>query len=158
MAQIGEDVLRKAFLIFDKDGSGKISISEMVSVVQQMGLQLDQKQAQAVMAQYDVNQDGQWDFDEFYEFYMKVVANQNSIMTIDQEIQAVFNLLDANKSGSIDCKELDLFFKQINSPVESDVIQQLIDLYDTNKSGVMEFAEFEKFYKEVKNKTGIFAN
>ena len=150
--KIGEDTIRSVFKYYDSDNSGKISVQELKKVMDQMGIVLSNEQIKLAIAQYDFNGDGEWDFSEFYQFYIKVVVNTQQTISVDQEIQGVFNLLDSDKNGKIDISEIKVFFTQVGYPLNDNEITQLIQMYDKNNSGVMEFDEFTSFYKDAKSR------
>ena len=152
MSKVGEDTIRSVFKYYDADGSGKISVTELKKVMDQMGIMLSPDQIKLAVAQYDFNNDGEWDFNEFYQFYIKVVVNTQQSISIDQEIKGVFSLLDADKNGRIDVQEIKVFFQQVGYPLSDNEVLQLIKMYDKNNSGVMEFDEFASFYRDAKSR------
>ena len=152
MFKVGEDTIRSVFKYYDADGSGKISVNELKKVMDQMGILLSPDQIKLAVAQYDFNNDGEWDFNEFYQFYIKVVVNTQQSISIDQEIKGVFSLLDADKNGRIDVQEIKVFFQQVGYPLSDNEVLQLIKMYDKNNSGVMEFDEFASFYRDAKSR------
>ncbi len=54
-----------AFKLFDKDGSGQISVSEIGTVLSGSGKKVPKKIIKGIMQQVDKNGDGQISFDEF---------------------------------------------------------------------------------------------
>ena len=151
-AKAGEETIRSVFKYYDTDGNGKISADELKSIMDQMGLNLSMDQIKQAISQYDINKDGEWDFNEFYQFYVNVVVNSQQNITLEQEITGVFQLLDSDKNSKIDVKEIKVFFQQVGYPLTDPEIVQLIALYDTNKNGMMDFEEFSAFYKDAKSK------
>ena len=152
MSKVGEDTIRSVFKYYDADGSGKISVTELKKVMDQMGIVLSPEQIKLAVAQYDFNNDGEWDFNEFYQFYIKVVVNTQQSISVDQEIKGVFSLLDADKNGRIDVQEIKVFFQQVGYPLSDNEVLQLIKMYDKNNSGVMEYDEFAAFYRDAKSR------
>ena len=59
--------LRAAFAVFDADGSGKLSVEELVGVLTRPGggQPVDEAEARAFVAKHDRNGDGELDLDEF---------------------------------------------------------------------------------------------
>lgn len=57
--------LRRTFEIFDTDGSGKISSTELKQVMEKLGEQLDDFQISEMIREADKDGDGEIDFDEF---------------------------------------------------------------------------------------------
>jgi calmodulin len=57
--------LRRTFEIFDTDGSGKISSTELKQVMEKLGEELDDFQISEMIREADKDGDGEIDFDEF---------------------------------------------------------------------------------------------
>lgn len=62
-----DDYLRTAFDMFDKDGSGKIDKTELISLLNGDGLSnnVPREQLEAYIKEVDANGDGEIDFEEF---------------------------------------------------------------------------------------------
>lgn len=65
----GEAELKETFRLFDKDGSGQISASELQDILSKLGGHITEQQAQDIVKKYDVNGNGHIDFHEFLEVY-----------------------------------------------------------------------------------------
>src|SRR5574343_1468733 len=73
-------------------------------------------------------------------------------MNIEDEksCKHVFDILDANKNGSLDIVEFSKAARALGlNPTEAD-IQDVLNEYDTNKDGVLNFSEFMKLVRLVK--------
>ena len=57
--------LREAFKIFDKNKSGYIEVSEIVSVTATLGQALTEDELDEFMKEADANGDGKLDYEEF---------------------------------------------------------------------------------------------
>ena len=66
-----EEKLADAFKAFDKDGSGKISVTEINQV---LGLkdEEEQKRIEEIVKKYDINHDGEIDMEEFVSMMSKL--------------------------------------------------------------------------------------
>lgn len=53
-----EEILRRAFQFFDKDGNGEISVPELRTTMHELGDLLSEEEIKAFMAVMDVNNDG----------------------------------------------------------------------------------------------------
>lgn len=67
-AQDTEDELRNAFHVFDKDGSGTISASEMREVLKTLGEDLSEKEINEIMSAADTDGDKSIDCELFFFF------------------------------------------------------------------------------------------
>ena len=56
---------KEAFDMFDKDGSGTISVIEIVKIMKNFGYPIKKAEAQQMIADIDDNGDGELDFEEF---------------------------------------------------------------------------------------------
>lgn len=65
-AQDTEDELRNAFHVFDKDGSGTISASEMREVLKTLGEDLSEKEINEIMSAADTDGDKSIDCEFFF--------------------------------------------------------------------------------------------
>jgi len=61
----GLDELRAAFNMFDKDGSGQISIQELKQVMHSLGERLTDRELEEMIHEADNNGDGEINFEEF---------------------------------------------------------------------------------------------
>ena len=59
------DEIRRAFALFDTDGSGKINISDLKRVAQDLGENLDDDELRAMIDEFDLDQDGEINEEEF---------------------------------------------------------------------------------------------
>lgn len=62
--------IRRAFSLFDDDGKGKISIKNLKRVAKELGEGLDEEELQAMIDEFDLDQDGEINEQEFIQIMM----------------------------------------------------------------------------------------
>jgi len=58
--------VKQAFRVFDKDGSGYVSSSELKLVMQRLGVDFSDDELEEMVLEADIDGDGQVCFEEFY--------------------------------------------------------------------------------------------
>ncbi|NXO20178.1 CALMS protein, partial [Cisticola juncidis] len=61
----GEEEIREAFRVFDKDGNGYISAAELRHVMTNLGEKLTDEEVDEMIKEADCNHDGQVNYEEF---------------------------------------------------------------------------------------------
>lgn len=72
-----EDSVRDAFRIFDKDGTGYVSASELRHVLTHLGEKLSDEEVDEMIREADITGDGQVNYDR--EFYFQFRLKKNSL-------------------------------------------------------------------------------
>lgn len=72
-----EDSVRDAFRIFDKDGTGYVSASELRHVLTHLGEKLSDEEVDEMIREADITGDGQVNYDR--EFYFQFMFKKNSL-------------------------------------------------------------------------------
>ncbi|PWN23072.1 putative CDC31-spindle pole body component, centrin [Microstroma glucosiphilum] len=62
--------IRRAFALFDDDNTGKISVKNLRRVAKELGEQLDEDELQAMIDEFDLDQDGEINEQEFIQIMM----------------------------------------------------------------------------------------
>ncbi|KAL4162087.1 hypothetical protein PRNP1_002635 [Phytophthora ramorum] len=66
LARDPDEEIARAFELFDEDGSGAITLRKMRRVAKELGENLGDDELQAMIDEFDQNQDGEIDMDEFF--------------------------------------------------------------------------------------------
>ncbi|BHF69542.1 hypothetical protein SprV_0301258800 [Sparganum proliferum] len=107
------DVWKSLFESLDKDGSGTVGTEELKAFLCQSGAADLQETVDAWIEDYDINKDGQLDYNEFLD-----------------------------KSGEIDAEELVRFLKESGSSHLIPAVKEWIKDYDVNGDGKLQYREF----------------
>ncbi|CAO1618835.1 unnamed protein product [Sympodiomycopsis kandeliae] len=62
--------IRRAFALFDDDNTGRISVKNLRRVAKELGEQLDEDELQAMIDEFDLDQDGEINEQEFIQIMM----------------------------------------------------------------------------------------
>ena len=60
-----EEELRKAFELFDEDGTGRITLRNMRRISRELGENLSDDELQSMIDEFDMDQDGEISLEEF---------------------------------------------------------------------------------------------
>ena len=62
--------------MFDKDGNGQISADELRMALTNLGMPVDEQEAEEQIRIFDEDGDGQLNYEEFVKLYDEIVAKQ----------------------------------------------------------------------------------
>ena len=72
-----------------------------------------------------------------------------------KELQEAFNLFDADKSGTIDYRELKTAMRALGFATKKQEVLHIMQEYDKDESGKIEFEEFKLIANSVKVRAHI---
>ena len=106
-----EEILnyREQFAKFDREGDGTITIHEIGSVMNDMGVYPTETQLQDIMNEFDLDRNGVLDFNEF--IYMMETYSKQEIT--EDEILQSFKVFDRDHNGYITRAELESAMKNL---------------------------------------------
>ncbi len=125
---------KEAFDIFDHDGNGSISLSELRLAMQKLGQYPSDAELKVMIKRVDVNHDGSIDFNEFVQL-MSLVSPSNP----EKELWDAFNRIDADGSGYIDKDELKALMKSLGQKLTEEEIREMMKEVDSNGDGKIRF-------------------
>lgn len=132
--------LRRAFDLFDKDGSGRISPHELARVMRSLGQNPTRQEITEMMSGFDDNADGEIDFDEFVSLY---AGSMNS--ADDEEFIAwAFEAFDKDKSGKLSADEIRDVIRCMGDELTEEEVAEIMDHGDLDGDGLLSFQEFTR--------------
>ena len=134
--QISE--LQEAFSLFDRDGDGTISPTELGIVLRSIGQNPSEQQIKEMIAEVDDSGDGSCGFDEFLLLMSKKI-NEGQM---DEEMQEAFKIFDTSGQGFITLKDLKRVLKEYNEHLSEDEYKILFRETDNDKDGKINFRDF----------------
>jgi Ca2+-binding EF-hand superfamily protein len=125
----------RQFQKLDRDGDGKLSRDEVRDRLKGQGLPCDETSLNALFSSVDVDSDGFISQKEFFDFSGK----RNS------EMEAMFNLLDKDHSGTISKGEIRKGLAGLGIVMSSADVAVLLNRIDDNHDGSITLQEFKRF-------------
>jgi len=131
-----EEILRKMFEEADVDGSNTLSLSEFKGLMNRAELGLSKKELRALLAEADVNSDGEIDYAEFVPLATEIVQGMYARMEMErmQKVEAVEAEEDAKY----------MLLHGLTREELMEIIKDVFTKADTDRSGALDIKEFKK--------------
>ena len=163
--------LREAFRKLDKSNTGFLSIEDFEGCLRDFNLRLTRSALAAVVAKYDVNNDGYVSWQEFctvmtggkpsakVQAKLKaapaVKGGPTDIEQAEENLRRVmyastctltqaFLHINRNRNGYVDPAELARIFRKANLELSDAELKSILTHYDTNKDGKIDINELAK--------------
>lgn len=141
--------LRVAFAMVDKDGDGRITPRELMSVMAGLGFKSDDIVIKQMISRFDADGNGTLEFDEFRDM-MK--ASMDGTTRWEKLKKAhtppntwkAFKIFDRNADGYISKTELYQTMKELGVKLSMDDLNEMMKAADVNQDGRIDYAEFSK--------------
>lgn len=121
----------------DADGSGSISVEELVYGMARRGAHVAREDLEALMATVDVQGDGAIDYEEFLA---ATVAGSKAAS--EDALFEAFAELDADGSGYVSAEELADKLSELGMSADPADIQKMIGDADSNNDGMIDYLEW----------------
>ena len=125
---------KRVFARFDKSGDGSITGSELLPLMEYLGLPINLRQFEAFLKSVDSNNDGKISFDEF----LVIMATKAKT----ESLAKVFRAADINKDGYLSKEELRRLLLQNGKSVSEDDMERYMAIGDRNGDGKLNYEEF----------------
>ena len=148
---------KKAFSVYDKDGDGTISTTELGTVMESLGEHLSAEELLATINDVDADGSGSIDFNEFRTMMQGVKGGGGrksrrlvfgrsvcGVISTDQiaAFKEAFSVFDIDGDGTVNSGELGTVMQSLGENLSEKEIQQMISGVDTDGSGSIDFTEF----------------
>jgi len=148
--------LTATFRVFDKDGDGKISKSELGVVLRSLGDDMSDDELEEVIVKVDGDGDGFIDLQEFICFHTgrtaasrdETAMSQSRDVGVSSEekfaLQAAFDVFDLDKNGFISAEELQRVMWSLGDTKASLAeCRHMINCVDKDGDHMVDFNEFQ---------------
>ncbi|RHN78776.1 putative EF-hand domain pair protein [Medicago truncatula] len=162
-----DDEVRKIFSKFDKNGDGRISVSELEQMFSTFGSKTTSDEVKSMMKHIDQNGDGYIYLKEFADFHGndaaagagkeeeirdafdlydldKIGNNAAAGAGKEEEIRDAFDLYDLDKDGLISVNELHIVLNKLGEKCSLSDCEIMISNVDADGDGNVNFEEFKK--------------
>ena len=131
------DDIQEAFDLFDSDGNGAISVDELYSAMESLGVE-SKGTIQQVLTRFDKNRSGDIDFEEFVDMMT------SSMLTVEDRAHCkdVFDLFDDDKKGHITLDNLKRVANIIGETMSDLELMNIVKRVNTEGTGEITFDEF----------------
>ena len=139
--KISEEALcefKEAFEIFDKDGSGTITVEELRQVITNMGQNCTLADAKKMIAEVDTDNNETIELEEFIQMMTRKKGDPKD------ELYEAFKTFDKNGDGKISHSELKTVMKNMGNEMDDNEIDQMIQAADIDGDNEISFEEFKK--------------
>eukprot|EP01062_Namystynia_karyoxenos_P060842 TRINITY_DN52589_c0_g1_i1.p1 TRINITY_DN52589_c0_g1~~TRINITY_DN52589_c0_g1_i1.p1 ORF type:complete len:151 (+),score=63.71 TRINITY_DN52589_c0_g1_i1:97-549(+) len=141
MSQDQIQEFREAFLLFDSDGSGSISVDELGEVMRSVGQACGDDEIHRLIKEADMDNNGVIDFPEF----LTIVAHRmEKTQDLDEDLKETFRFYDINGTGFISPSNLQYAMAKLGLRMTPEEADEMIREADLTGDGMMNFDEFRK--------------
>ncbi|KAL4237341.1 hypothetical protein ACF0H5_002059 [Mactra antiquata] len=131
---------KEAFELFDKDGDGTITTTELGTVMRSLGQNPTEAELQDMINEVDADGNGTIDFNEF----LIMMSRQKKNGDEEKELLEAFQVFDTDGNGSICAAELRHVMASLGENLTDDQIDEMIQEADIDGDRQINFEEFKK--------------
>ncbi|CAF0745961.1 unnamed protein product [Adineta ricciae] len=143
LTQAQRQELKEAFDVFDTDGSGMISASELSNIFRALNINVNNSQLNQLVKQMDENGSGQVEFDEFARVMGETFFKQYT----QEELRIAFNQFDRDGSGYIQAAELESIMSRMGRRYNKAEVEAMVSSLDLSGDGKIGFDEFVQLFQ-----------
>ncbi|XP_073287716.1 probable calcium-binding protein CML25 [Primulina huaijiensis] len=134
-----EEELEQVFKKFDVNGDGKISASELGSIMSSLGNAATEVELDSMIREVDSDGDGFINLHEFIELNTKDIDHDEIL----ENLRDAFRVFDIDKNGSISAEELQDVLMSLGEECGLAECRKMISGVDSDGNGEISFEEFK---------------
>ncbi|XP_062716066.1 calmodulin-A-like isoform X1 [Aedes albopictus] len=130
--------LKEAFSLFDTNGDGTITSSELGTVLRSLGKNVSDAEVEELLKEVSVDHEGMIHFPDFVAMMSIRLRDFNS----EDELKEAFRMFDRNGDGMISADELRLALQSFGEQLADEEIEELLREADINCDGQIDYQDF----------------
>ncbi|CAJ2676070.1 putative calcium-binding protein CML25-like [Trifolium pratense] len=130
--------LEEVFKKFDANGDGKISASELGSIMANLGQPSTEQELNSMIREVDADGDGCINLQEFIELNTKGVDSDEIL----ENLKDAFAVFDMDGNGCITAEELNTVMRSLGEECSLAECRRMIGGVDSDGDGMIDFEEF----------------
>ncbi|XP_013390073.1 uncharacterized protein LOC106158567 [Lingula anatina] len=144
----GEDKLKAVFMKVDTNGNGWIDPTEFSTFLKGLGLTLTEKEINLVYNTIDKDRNGRISFQEFEEYFMRNVLDEQETGDRTAALRAAFMEADRDGSGTLDFKEFTEYYWEKKRNARLDKLMAGFGKLNKKDGDTITFADFENLFAQ----------
>ncbi|XP_041364814.1 calmodulin-A-like [Gigantopelta aegis] len=146
--QIAE--FKEAFSLFDKDGDGTITTSELGIVMRSLGQNPTDAELQDMINEVDTDGNGTIEFEEFLHMMSRKMPETDN----DEELREAFRVFDKDGNGYISAAELRHVMQNLGEKLTDEEVKEMIREADLDGDGMVNYEDFMEYAGPILNEYG----
>ncbi|XP_058122147.1 troponin C, isoallergen Bla g 6.0101-like [Anopheles ziemanni] len=135
-------ILKDAFTAFDIEKKGSISVEVIGTILELLDYSMSEEELKEVMEEYDVDESGEIDFEEFIDLASNYVEPEEDYDVLRAELREVFMMYDKDGKGFIPVETFKQILRELDGAVPENELDDIIDEIDADSSKTVDFEEF----------------
>ncbi|PPD90854.1 hypothetical protein GOBAR_DD12202 [Gossypium barbadense] len=131
--------IEEVFKKFDANGDGKISASELGSIMKSLGQHPSDEELHNMIKEFDADGDGFINFNEFIELNTKGVDSEEVL----ENLKDAFSVYDIDGNGWVSAEELHEVLKSLGEECSIAECRKMISGVDNDGNGMIDFEEYK---------------
>ncbi|XP_046679019.1 neo-calmodulin-like isoform X2 [Homalodisca vitripennis] len=129
---------KEAFMLFDKDEDGTITMAELGVVMRSLGQRPSETELRDMVNEVDQDGNGTIEFNEFLQMMSKKMKGADG----EDELREAFRVFDKNNDGLISSTELRHVMTNLGEKLSDEEVDDMIKEADLDGDGMVNYDEF----------------